>query len=345
MKSKIFKFVEKFKIFLPISIAIILTGIILICTIGMNVGLDFSGGAQLTVTFGEFENAEEQNQVYELVEKTIKENKFEIGSVRWANDNVNGTSCEIGIEYKYDGKEIDASTEELQDQFLESINGKEGVDDTESLKYKIMTAVNSQYSKFELDNDSFKSRIVQADTARKLLENAIWATAVAVVAILIYIALRFTLTSGISAILALLHDVLVMFSLVTIFQIQINTTFIAAIITVVGYSINATIVIFDRIREIKKLPSMEKATDVEIANMAVSNTLSRSILTTITTLVTILALSVVCAIMGVSTMLEFALPIMFGLLAGFYSSVFLSASTWVYIQKLANKIKTKRKKA
>lgn len=341
MKSKIFKFVEKFKIFLPISIAIILTGIILICTIGMNVGLDFSGGAQLTVTFGEFESDEEQNQVYELVEKTIKENKFEIGSVRWANDTINGTSCEIGIEYKYDGKEIDASTDELKKQFEESING----DDTESLKYKIMTAVNNQYSKFELDNDSFDSRIVQADTARKLLENAIWATAVAVVAILIYIALRFTLTSGISAILALLHDVLVMFSLVTIFQIQINTTFIAAIITVVGYSINATIVIFDRIREIKKMPSMEKASDTEIANMAISNTLSRSIITTVTTLVTILALSVVCAIMGVSTMLEFALPIIFGLLAGFYSSVFLSASIWVCIQKLAKKIKTKRKKA
>ncbi len=344
MKSKIFKIVEKFKIFLPISLAVILTGVILICTIGMNVGLDFSGGAQLTVTFGEFENAEEQNQVYDLVENTIKKNKFEIGLVRWANDAVNGTSVEIGLEYKYDGKEIDASNETLQTQFLESING-EGDNDTDSLKHKIITAVNGQFAKFELDNDSFTTRIVNATTAQNLLKNAIWATAVAVVAILIYIAIRFTLTSGISAILALLHDVLVMFSLVTIFKIQINTTFIAAIITVVGYSINATIVIFDRIREIKKLPSMEKATDTEIANMAVSNTLSRSILTTVTTLVTILALSIVCAIMGVSTMLEFALPIIFGLLAGFYSSVFLSASTWVYLQKFAKTIKTKRKKA
>ena len=344
MKSKIFKFVEKFKIFLPISLAIILAGIILMCTVGMNVGLDFSGGAQLTVAFGEFENAEEQNQVYELVENTIIDNKFEIGSVRWANDAANGTSVEIGLEYKYDGKEIDANNAELQKQFLDSINGVDD-DDTESLQYKIMTAVNAQYQKFELDSDSFSSRIVNATTARNLLKNAIWATAVAVVAILIYIALRFTLNSGISAVLALLHDVLIMFSLVTIFQVQVNTTFIAAIVTVVGYSINATIVIFDRIREIQKLPSMEKATDVEIANMAVSNTLSRSILTTITTLATIVVLSVVCAIMGVATMLEFALPIMFGLLAGFYSSVFLSASTWVYLQKLAKKIKTIRKKA
>ncbi|MBQ9781736.1 MAG: protein translocase subunit SecF [Clostridia bacterium] len=344
MKSKIFKLVEKFKIFLPIALAIIITGVILMCTVGMNVGLDFSGGAQLTINFGEFENNEQQNQVYDLVEDTITSNKFEIGSVRWANDAVSGASLEIGLEYKYDGKVIDASNEQLQQEFLDSINGVDE-HDTNSLKYKIMTAVNAQYSNFELASDSFSSRIVNATTAKNLLTNAIWATAVAIVAILIYIALRFTLTSGIAAILALMHDVLVMFSLVTIFQIQINTTFIAAIITVVGYSINATIVIFDRIREIKKMPSMEKATETEIANMAVSNTLSRSILTTITTLATILALSVVCAIMGVSTMLEFALPIIFGLLAGFYSSVFLSASIWVYLKKLAKLFKTKRKKA
>ncbi len=341
MKSKILKIVEKFKIFLPIALAIILTGIILICTIGLNVGLDFSGGAQITVNFGEFENKEQQNEVYTLVENTINDNKFEIGSVRWSSDAANGTTLEIGLEYKYNGKEIDASNEELQKQFLDSING-EGDDDAESLKYKIITAVNNQYD-FELENEDFTSRIVNATTARNLLKNAIWATAVAIVAILIYIALRFTLSSGIAAILALLHDVLVMFSLVAIFRVQVNTTFIAAIITVVGYSINATIVIFDRIREIKKLPSMEKASDIEIANMAISNTLSRSIITTITTLATIIVLSVVCAIMGVSTMLEFALPIIFGILAGFYSSVFISAPIWVYLQKLAKKAKDKKK--
>ncbi len=344
MKSKIFKFVEKFKIFLPIAVALILTGIILMCTVKMNVGLDFSGGAQLTINFGEFESKEQQNQVYELVEDTIIDAKFEIGAYRWSSDAVNGTSLEIGLEYKYDGKVIDASNVDLQQEFLDNINGVDD-NDTESLKYKIVTAVNGQYSNFELDNDSFVSRIVNATTAQNLLKNAIWATVVAVIAILIYIALRFTLTSGISAILALVHDVLVMLSLVTIFQIQVNTTFIAAIITTIGYSINATIVIFDRIREIKKMPSMEKASDIEIANMAVSNTLSRSILTTITTLATIIVLSVVCAIMGVSTMLEFALPIIFGLLAGFYSSVFLSASIWVYLEKLFKSIKSKGKKA
>ncbi len=343
MKSKILKIVEKFKIFLPIALAIILTGIILICTIGMNVGLDFSGGAQLTVSFGEFDSKEQQDQVYALVENTIKDNKFEIGSVRWAND-ASGTSVEIGIEYKYDGKEIDASNEELQQEFLDKINGVDD-NDTESLKHKIMTAVNAEYSSFELDSDSFATRIVNASTAQNLLINAIWATAVAVVAILIYIALRFTLTSGIAAVLALLHDVLVMFSLVTIFQVQINTTFIAAIITVVGYSINATIVIFDRIREIKKMPSMEKATATEIANMAVTNTLSRSILTTVTTLATVIALAVVCSIMGVFSMLEFVLPIVFGLLAGFYSSVFLSASIWVCLKKFGAFLKSKKKKA
>ena len=122
-----------------------------------------------------------------------------------------------------------------------------------------------------------------------------------------------------------------------IFQIQVNTTFIAAVITIVGYSINATIVIFDRIRENKALNSMKDATNVEIANKSVAETLSRTILTTITTLATILALALVCSLMGVITMEEFALPIIFGLLAGTFSSVLLAPSVWVLLKKVGAK--------
>ncbi len=344
MKNKIFKIVEKFKIFLPISLAIILTGVILICTIGMNVGLDFAGGAQVKVSFGNFldNNASAKNEVYQVVENTIEENGFEIGQVRWSTDTVEGTSCEIGIEYKYNGKEIDSKNADEQQKFLDLINGENDTD-TESLRYKIILKVNEYatqkgYTGFlDLTSDNITSRIVNASTANRLLLNALLATGIAVVAILIYIAFRFTLSSGIAAVLALLHDLLIMISLVTIFRVQVNTTFVAAIITIVGYSINATIVIFDRIKEISKMPSMQDASDTEIANMAISNTMSRSILTSITTLITIVVLSIVCAILGVATMQEFALPIIFGIVAGFYSSVFLSAPTWVLIRKLLPK--------
>ena len=341
IKNLKLKIVEKFKFFAPVSLAIILIGAILMLIIGMNVGIDFAGGAKLEVDFGDYLYTHEdvKGSLVEKVEDAIELEGFEIGSTRWSGENE--TVYEIGIKYSLDGKKVNANNQDAQSEFIEKIeDGSDG-----GLKAKIVNAVNTAYPDFELTVDDVKDTVVSGSTSKQLLSNAILATLVAVVIMLIYIGFRFTLSSGLAAVIALVHDVLVMIALTTVFQIQVNTTFIAAVITIVGYSINATIVIFDRIREIKKMPSMEKATDTEIANMAVSNTLSRSILTTITTLATILALSVVCAIMGVSTMLEFALPIMFGLLAGFYSSVFLSASIWVYLKKLAKLFKTKRKKA
>ena len=121
-----------------------------------------------------------------------------------------------------------------------------------------------------------------------------------------------------------------MFALTTIFQIPVNSTFIAAIITIVGYSINATIVVFDKVRELERRPSYAEVTDKEVANEAIISTLGRSVLTTLTTLVMIGAL----AIFGTQSIREFALPIIFGLLAGAYSSVLLSAPSWVYLRKL-----------
>ena len=333
------KIVEKLKIFLPITLAILLTGIILIFTVGMNIGLDFSGGAQVQISFGEFDSAEQKQSALEIVRDTCQENGFEIGQERWSSTD-ESESLEIGLEYKLNGEEVNADNEDAQTEFLKNIK--------ENLEEQLILNLNEGLELDLVVNENVSSRIVQSTTANRLLKNALWATAVAVVAILIYIAFRFTISSGLAAIIALVHDVLFMFALVTFFQVQINTTFIAAIITIVGYSINATIVIFDRVRELKKLPSMANSTDSEIANKAIENTLSRSILTSVTTLITIIALSVVCAILGVPSMQEFALPIIFGIIGGFYSSVFLSAPIWVHLRKFGKFIKNlkfKSKKA
>ena len=180
------------------------------------------------------------------------------------------------------------------------------------------------------DDVNVKTHTIGNEVMQAIIKNAAIAVAVAVVVILIYIAIRFTWISGLAAILALIHDVLVMTACTIIFQIPVNSTFIAAIITIIGYSINATIVIFDRVRELEKNPTDSLLTDAEIANKAIASTVWRSILTTITTLVMIVAL----AIFGNSTIREFALPIIFGLIAGAYSSVLLSAPIWVYLRKL-----------
>ena len=342
------KVVEWFKIFGPIALAVILAGVIVMLTAGMNIGLDFAGGGKLSIRLGEYMSTHEslRGDIENVITDVIEDNGFSVSSTRWSENDTDGTVLEVGIDYRLNGKKIDATNVDEQQKFTDAITGTE--DDRDNALITLIEKAVNDYSNANLDgeielDESIGFNIVNGSTAQKTLTNAIWATLAAVAVILVYIIIRFTVSSGLSAIIALLHDVLVMLALTAIFQIQVNTTFIAAIITIVGYSINATIVIFDRIRELKTLDSLKDYTDTQLANRAVKDTLGRSILTTITTLVVIVILAIVCEVMGVTTMAEFALPIVFGLIAGFYSSVFLSSSIWVYLRKLGNKIKSIKK--
>lgn len=163
---------------------------------------------------------------------------------------------------------------------------------------------------------------VSATVGSELLGSSLQALLIAAVLMLIYISFRFELLSGLSAVLALIHDVLIMLSIYAIFRLPVNTSFIAAMLTIIGYSINATIVIFDRIRENTKY--LKKETFSNIVNTSIWQSMGRSINTTVTTLITI----VMVYILGVTSVREFALPIIIGLLCGTYSSIFLAGSFW-----------------
>ncbi len=163
---------------------------------------------------------------------------------------------------------------------------------------------------------------VSATVGSELLGSSLQALLIAAVLMLIYISFRFELLSGLSAVLALVHDVLIMLSMYAIFRLPVNTSFIAAMLTIIGYSINATIVIFDRIRENTKY--LKKETFSNIVNTSIWQSMGRSINTTVTTLLTI----VMVYILGVTSVREFALPIIIGLLCGTYSSIFLAGSFW-----------------
>lgn len=152
---------------------------------------------------------------------------------------------------------------------------------------------------------------------------AIKATLIAAVAMLLYISLRFhDFRAGGSAIIALLHDVLIVLTAYAVFRIPVNNTFIVVLLTILGYSINATIVIFDRIRENKS--AFHANQTAEKINKSISQTLARSINTSLTTFFTVGAIYV----LGVPALKEFALPMMIGILAGAYSSVCISGSIW-----------------
>ena len=186
---------------------------------------------------------------------------------------------------------------------------------------------------------------VSAVAGRDLLSNAVKALLIAFVCMLIYIAIRFDVFSGLAALFGLAHDVLIMCSFMVFFRwaYQVNSSFIAAILTIVGYSINNTIIIFDRIRESSKKPGLSQLPRMQIVEESVSSTLSRTINTTLTTMITLVTLY----IFGVESIREFAFPLVVGMIAGTYSSVLLSGQVWAMWmdKRMAKKAQKSGKKA
>ncbi|HCT64679.1 MAG TPA: protein translocase subunit SecF [Lachnospiraceae bacterium] len=177
------------------------------------------------------------------------------------------------------------------------------------------------------DGSILKVQDISGTVSGEMQKVAVLAMIVACIAMLIYISIRFhDYKMGLSAIIALVHDVLIMISFYAVLRIPVNTAFIAAILTVVGYSINSTIVIFDRVRENKGL--IGRNTLPEVIDISVWQTMRRSVYTSLTTLFTIGALYV----FGVQSVKEFALPIIVGIISGVYSSVFISGSIWFMLK-------------
>ena len=178
-----------------------------------------------------------------------------------------------------------------------------------------------------------------AVAGRDLINNAIKSVSFAAVLMLLYIAVRFDFYSGLAAVIGLLHDVAVMISFVVILSsvIRVETTFIAALLTIVGYSINNTIIIFDRIRENSRKGGVRTRSREEIVNLSVSESLPRTLNTTITTLLTIVTLYV----LGVDSIRQFALPLIIGIVAGTYSANLINGYVWAGLMDL----RTQRKQA
>ncbi|MBR2337412.1 MAG: protein translocase subunit SecF [Clostridia bacterium] len=317
-KNKNLGIVKKFWIFVIVSAVIILAGLVDMLFIRhMNYGVEFSGGMSVEVTY---DASLDESKVNDVVDKYFATTSYKVDGE--PQHSVAGGERTLTYRLKVEVKGSEGS----------QIEG----DLTKAFGEKATELGDERFDEIEVS-----SHTISNDVKNRIVRSAVIAVAVAVVVILVYIAIRFNLLAGVAAIIALVHDVLIMFALTTLFQIPVNTTFIAAVITIIGYSINATIVVFDRVRELIALPSYIDKTDAEIAEDAVKGTMSRSILTTLTTLVMIVCL----AIFGNASIRDFAFPIIFGLVAGLYSSVLLSASTWVNLRKLfkqENKKPTKK---
>ena len=268
-----------------ITATYLIIGIIYLCINGLNLGIDFKAGTDITLSANKITVNE--------VKKDIEKMGYNISS----------------IEKQEKGEIHVRLSDELKEKGINKVNAY--FEDKYDAKSEINVITN----------------IVKQD----LVKNAIYSVLIAAIAIIIYISIRFKFSYAISSILTLTHDVLFVIILFSLLKIEVNVIFIAAILTIVGYSINNTIVVFDRIRENisnynKKLTKEELK---EVVNNSISDTFNRAIYTTLTTLIPVICLM----ILGSKGILPFNLALIFGLVAGTYSSILLAGQIWYLFEK------------
>jgi len=290
------------KYFWILSGTIFLVGLIILCTIGFRLGLDFTGGNIMRVQVGdEVNTASTKSNVENTIKSVVSDNGAKVSRYQIIEESGN-----YYVEFQY--QNINNNMTEINANIQAELSTKLG--DVLTQDYTVLA-----------------SETKSASASSDLLFRAFIALAIAVVAILVYVAIRFELLSGLAAVITLFHDVLLMCALVLIFRIEVNSAFIAAVITILGYSVNNTIVVFDRVRENRKRESLVKLSNMEIANLSIKQTLTRTLNTSITTLLAVVML----AIIGVSAIRQFIVPIIFGLVVGTYAAIFISAPLWAKI--------------
>ena len=274
----------------------------------LNYSMEFRGGTSTNVTFNEDMSLDRiSSEVVPVVEKIT-------GEAGTQTQKVAGTN------------EVIIKTRTLS------------VDEREELDKALVDT-------FGVDQEKITADSISGAISKEMKQDAVIAVVIATICMLLYIWFRFSnITFAASAVLALVHDVLVVVTFYAVFKWSVGSTFIACMLTIVGYSINATIVIFDRIRENMKLKKHTQTVE-DVVNLSISQTLTRSINTSLTTFIMVFVLF----LMGVSSIREFALPLMVGIVCGTYSSVCLTGSMWYLFnqkkeQKAAGERAAKTKK-
>lgn len=281
----------KRKIWYTISLTVIVIGLLFLLINGLNLGIDFNGGTLMEFSFEENVSTEEVRGVLEKIE-IAADSKIQQAE----------TAGEHGVIIRaktLESEEIVAVDNAIRDEFESA--------------------------------EMLRTEMVGPTIGRELRVNALLAMLAASIAIVAYISFRFEFRFAAVSIITLMHDVLITVGIFAILGREINTPFVAAILTIIGYSINDTIVIFDRIRENMKM--MHKVPFIKQANTAVVDTLPRSINTSITTLITILAIY----FFGGASIQTFMLALFIGMFAGTYSSIFVASPLLVTWQEKISK--------
>ncbi len=303
-------FVGKRKIFVIISAAVIALTVIFTFVLGVAVDIRFKGGTIVTYSY---EGEVSTNDIKSTVEA--------LGTPRASVTT--GTSFTGGLNTIM---VTFAADEKMDDAMLDSVT----------------TALAEAYPDNNIEN--LDTTNVSASAGSKFFISCLIAVVAAFVLLVIYIAFRFRKiggwSAGLIAILCLLHDVILTYAVYVFGGMSLDTNFMAVVLTLLGYSINNTIIIYDRLRE-NRAKHGGRMSDRELVNLSINQTLSRSIITTATTVTAMISIAVVCSLQGVTSILSFAIPLAIGMVVGFYSSLCLAGPLWIWWQEKKSAHKAK----
>ncbi len=285
-----------------LSLLIILPGIFSMCTRGFNLGIDFTGGTIIELKF-------DQAVTLTQVRDVLRDYQLDSSTIQLSGDASNAESAQ----------DVMIRTVDLEENDRKAVMA--------SMKEKIG------------DYSVLREEKVGATMGSELIMNALWALFLSWLLIVIYVSYRFEFRFGISAILALIHDILIVLSVFSLLQKQVDSSFVAALLTIVGYSINDTIVIFDRIRENLKLHFRRGGDINELVDKSIYQTLTRSIYTVCTVLFTTFALYY----FGGDTTKDFSFALLIGFSCGCYSSIFIASPIWVILRNWVEKNRAQKK--
>lgn len=292
--------------FFIVSLAVIAVGIVFYLINGVQLDIQFSGGTRIMI---ETNSEVDSNKAEQLVEQALGK------SVTAQTQKTNNPAAGDEIIYML---RLDIASEETL---------------TAEERDLVIDIISENFDVKEGGNQEMLS--VEPSIGRETLLNGLKALLIASVLIILYVTWRFSAIHGfaaaITAIVALIHDILITLALYPIVRFPLGEVFITAALTIIGYSLNASIIIFDRIRENTRL--MKKNTLDEIVNTSINQSFMRTINTTVTTLLTIVTLYVFASINNISSLMEFSLPLIVGFTAGAYSSLFIAGPLWFIWRK------------
>ena len=288
-------FIKNQRFFSAISIIIIIIGAVSIGFCGLNLGIDFKSGTDITISTEE-----------KLNKKTIKNDLKELG-LKSSNIEMADEEVVIRIDDALSGEKVKEANSYFEDKYDAKVN----------------------------------IGVISNVVKKELVKNAILSVMVALIGIILYVSVRFKFSYAVAGVVALVHDVAIMIALFGLLQLEVSSMFIAALLAIIGYSINDTIVTFDRIREnLSKEDKLNKEKLEEVANRSMQETFKRTIYTSLTTLIPVIAL----IFLGSKEILTFNVAMLFGLIAGTYSSIFIAVAIYVAIEKKSlGKVKKQKK--